>query len=54
MAAYVRAREMTRRARDRTIEKHRASYYYIIAKKAKTLLKRLFVSSRKTRRRTRT
>ena len=54
MAAYVRAREMTRRARDRTIEKHRASYYYIIAKKAKTLLKRLFVSSGKTRRHTRT
>ena len=54
MAAYVRAREMTRRARDRTIEKHRASYYYTIAKKAKTLLKRLFVSSGKTRRRART
>jgi hypothetical protein len=51
IAAYVRAREMTRRARDRTIEKHRASYYYIIAKKAKTLLVKLFKSSRKTRRR---
>ena len=49
MSAYVRAREMTRRARDRTIEKHRAPYYYAIAKKAKTLLKRLFSSSRKTR-----
>jgi hypothetical protein len=40
MSAYVRARE---------IEKHRAPYYYAIAKKAKTLLKRLFSSSRKTR-----
>jgi hypothetical protein len=51
IAAYVRAREMTRRARDRTIKKHRASYYYAIAKKAKTLLVKLFKSSRKTRRR---
>ena len=49
MAAYVRAREMTRRARENTIKKHRASYYYSVAKKAKTLLKRLFSSSRKTR-----
>jgi hypothetical protein len=49
IAAYIRAREMTRRARDRTIKKHRASYYYIIAKKAKTLLVKLFKSSRKIR-----
>lgn len=54
IAAYVRAREMTRRARDSTIKKHRASYYYSVAKKAKTFLKRLFVSSGKTRRRART
>ena len=49
ISAYVRAREMTRRARDRTIKKHRASYYYSVAKKAKTLLRKLFISSRKTR-----
>jgi hypothetical protein len=49
MAAYVRAREMTRRARDNTIKKHRASYYYSVTKKAKTLLRRLFSSSRKIR-----
>ena len=49
VAAYVRAREMTRRARDNTIKKHRASYYYIIAKKAKTLIVKLFKSSRKSR-----
>jgi hypothetical protein len=57
VSAYIRAREMTRRARDNTIKKHRASYYYIIAKKAKTLLVKLFKSSRKTkkaRRHTRT
>lgn len=40
---------MTRRARERTIQKHRAPYYYNISKKAKSLLKRLFKSSRKTR-----
>ena len=49
VSAYVRAREMTRRARDRTIEKHRAPYYYSIAKKATKLLHRLFTSSIKTR-----
>ena len=49
ISAYVRAREMTRRARDRTIKKYRASYYYIVAKKAKTLLRKLFISSRKSR-----
>jgi hypothetical protein len=49
MAAYVRAREMTRRARESTIKKHRASYYYSVAKKAKKLLVKLFKSSRKTR-----
>jgi hypothetical protein len=49
VSAYVRAREMTRRARDRTIEKHRAPYYYSVAKKAKNLLRKLFTSSRKTR-----
>ena len=49
MSAYVRAREMTRRAREGTIEKHRASYYYSVAKKAKKLLRRLSSSSRKTR-----
>jgi hypothetical protein len=49
ISAYIRAREMTRRARDNTIKKHRASYYYIIAKKAKTLLVKLFKSSGKTR-----
>ena len=49
IAAYVRSREMTRRARDRTIKKHRASYYYNVAKKAKTLLRKLFISSRKSR-----
>ena len=49
VSAYVRAREMTRRARDRTIEKHRAPYYYGVAKKAKNLLRKLFISSRKTR-----
>ena len=49
MAAYVRAREMTRRARESTIKKHRASYYYSVAKKAKKLLRKLFSSSRKTR-----
>ena len=57
VSAYIRAREMTRRARDNTIKKHRASYYYVIAKKAKTLLVKLFKSSRKTkkaRRHTRT
>ena len=54
VSAYIRAREMTRRARDNTIKKHCASYYYSIAKKAKTLLRKLFKSSRKTRRHTRT
>ena len=49
ISAYVRAREMTRRARERTVEKHRAPYYYNVAKKAKNLLHRLFISSRKTR-----
>ena len=49
ISAYVRAREMTRRARDRTIDKHRAPYYYNVAKKAKNLLRKLFTSSRKTR-----
>jgi hypothetical protein len=49
ISAYVRAREMTRRARDRTIKKHRAPYYYSVAKKAKNLLRKLFISSRKTR-----
>ena len=47
VAAYLRAREMTRRARDNTIKKHRAPYYYSVAKKAKTLLRKLFISSRK-------
>ena len=37
-AAYIRAREMTRRAREGTIGKHRASYYYRVAKKAKAML----------------
>ena len=49
IAAYVRAREMTRRARDRTVKKHRAPYYYNVAKKAKNLLLKLFVSSRKSK-----
>ena len=49
ISAYIRARQMTRRARDRTIKKHRTSYYYNVAKKAKTLLHKLFISSRKTR-----
>ena len=54
MSAYIRAREMTRRARDRTIQKHRAPYYYSVAKKAKNLLRKLFISSRKTKTRTKT
>ena len=49
MSAYIRSREMTRRARERTIEKHRAPYYYNISKKAKTLLRKLFMTSIKTR-----
>ena len=49
VSAYMRAREMTRRARDRTIKKHRAPYYYNVAKKAKNLLLKLFVSSRKSK-----
>ena len=49
MSAYIRAREMTRRARDRTIQKHGAPYYYSVAKKAKNLLRKLFISSRKTK-----
>ena len=49
ISAFIRAREMTRRARDGTIKKHCAPYYYSIAKKAKTILKQLFSSSRKTR-----
>jgi hypothetical protein len=49
ISAYIRAREMTRRARDRTINKHRTSYYYTVAKKAKNLLHGLFTSARKTR-----
>ena len=53
MSAYVRSREMTRRAREKTIQKHRAPYYYNISKKAKSLLKRLFKSSRKTRKNSR-
>ena len=51
VAAYVRAREMTRRARDNTIKKHRAPYYYNIAKKAKTHLAMLISSNKKTRKR---
>jgi hypothetical protein len=51
IAAYVRAREMTRRARDNTIKKHRASYYYNIAKQAKTHLAILISSNKKTRKR---
>lgn len=51
VAAYVRAREMTRQARNNTIKKHRAPYYYKIAKKAKTLLARLISSNKKTRKR---
>ena len=47
VSAYMRAREMTRRAKDGTIKKHRASYYYNVEKKAKNLLRNLFVSSRK-------
>lgn len=39
-AAYIRAREMTRRARESTIKKHAASYYYNVAKKAKKLLRK--------------
>ena len=42
LSAYVRAREMTRRARNKSIKKHAASYYYKIAKQAKTLLRKLF------------
>jgi len=49
VSAYIRAREMTRRARDRTIEKHRAPYYYRIAKNATKLLHKLFTSSKKIR-----
>jgi len=39
-AAYIRAREMTRRAREGTIKKHSASYYYNVAKKAKKMLRK--------------
>jgi hypothetical protein len=42
---------MTRRARDNTIKKHRAPYYYNIAKKAKTHLAMLISSNKKTRKR---
>lgn len=49
ISAYVRSREMTRRARENTIQKHRASYYYNVSKKAKKLLRNLSRSSRKTR-----
>jgi hypothetical protein len=49
MSAYIRSREMTRRAIERTIKKHRAPYYYNISKKAKSLLIKLFKSYRKTR-----
>ena len=41
LSAYVRAREMTRRARDKSIKKHAASYYYNVAKKAKTLMRKM-------------
>lgn len=37
-AAYIRAREMTRRAKNKSISKHGASYYYSVAKRAKTML----------------
>lgn len=37
-SAYIRARELTRRARDKTILKRGKSYYYAVAKKARMIL----------------
>lgn len=37
-SAYIRAREMVRRSREKTISKHGKSYYYEVAKKARNLL----------------
>ncbi len=48
ISAYVRAREMISLARNKTIKKHRESYYYNIAKKSKNLLGKLFYN-KKTR-----
>lgn len=39
-AAYVRAREMTRRAQINNIKKHASSYYRAVANRAKKLLSR--------------
>lgn len=44
-AAYIRAREMTRRARTKSIKKHSAPYYYSVAKRAKNILLQKSMSS---------